>query len=315
MLKKTLLFSAAASAVLVLSGCSTTSSTQKATNEVLQQPHEERQYRSTISRANNIALAFGFGLFGEGSAPESRNFSGNGSVVVDSAAWAGNLHSAANSAFLPGTSSWGAAAGWGIGIGLASALLGGGDMKADSALVGYLPKEVAKDSYEARLKMLEKFSEVLQKSLKAQYPDAEFRIKRDDYDASLYIYELEMKSKKLNCKFSDEASWHDIYNPCSVRMSASSMFGNPGLSAPLFGKQFDAWRFFAQTIKVRFHGGNDLDQGIDWAKAMAATAPFMPENLYLYVATIEGPRPKRLENPPFFVEKDKVDFFVRPRIE
>lgn len=310
--KKALLLTAAATTALFLSGCSTPSSAprQEASN-LDNLPHAEREYRNDISRANNIASAFGFGLMRDGYAFADNGISNNGSVALDSAIWAGNLHSAASSAFLPGTSSWGAAAGIGIGIGLLSAALSSGSMYEKSALFGLLPKEAATDKYEARLLMLEKFSEAVQKSLKAQYPDAEFHVKRDDKDAYTYIYTIEMKSQKLNCKFSEEASWYDIYNPCRIQLFAQESFGQPGMSAPLLGKPFEAWRFFAQTIKVYFTGGNDLNQGLNWAKAMAATAPYMPENQFLYVTTLEGPRPNREKNAPFIVEKDKVDFFVR----
>ena len=110
--KKALLLTAAATTALFLSGCSTPSSAprQEASN-LDNLPHAEREYRNDISRANNIASAFGFGLMRDGYAFADNGISNNGSVALDSAIWAGNLHSAASSAFLPGTSSWGAAAG------------------------------------------------------------------------------------------------------------------------------------------------------------------------------------------------------------
>lgn len=310
--RKVILVCAAAISGVLLSGCSTpSSSSRQEASGTFNRPHQEREYIAKISRANNIAWAFGFGVFGESNAPSGKSITKDGSLALDTAVWAGNLHSAANSAILPGTSSWGAAAGIGLGIGLLSAALGPSDMKSQSSLVGYLPKEAAKDKYEARLMMLEKFSKAVQKSLKAQYPDAEFHIKRDDDDSVTYVYSIELKSAKLNCKFSEEAGRYDIYNPCKIRMFAVESIGQPGMTAPMFGKQFDAWRFFAQTIKVDFLGGKDINQGLNWAKAMAAIAPYMPENQFLYVTTLEGPRPNREKNPPFIVEKDKVDFFVR----
>lgn len=319
MFKKTLLLTAA----LALSGCSSTpSSSRHAVSSPSEEagfstmPHDEWWYHSTASRANNISWAFALGFFKETRAPQGVKVESNGSLLYDSAVWTGNFHSAAGSSFLPGTSSWGTAAAWGIGLNfMASVLAGLDDYRSDTVLMGYLPKEKAADVYEARRLMVEEFSAALQKALKAQYPDAEFFIERDeDTDDTAYEYRLEIKSPKLNCKFGSESSWNDFSNPCAIEMRAVDFKVSPGKTSEMFGEKFEAWRFFAGGIKLHFSGGRDESQGLDWAKSIAAAAPFMPDYQYLYVTTMDGPNPKREKNPPFIVEKNRVNFFVYPRV-
>lgn len=47
---------------------------------------------------------------------------------------------------------------------------------------------------------------------------------------------------------------------------------------------------------------------------LLTAAPFMPDYQYLYVTTMDGPNPKREKNPPFIVEKNRVNSFVYPRV-
>ena len=43
-----------------------------------------------------------------------------------------------------------------------------------------------------------------------------------------------------------------------------------------------------------------------------AAAPDLPEYVYAYINTRKGPAPEEALNPPFFVEKDRVNFFIIP---
>ena len=38
-----------------------------------------------------------------------------------------------------------------------------------------------------------------------------------------------------------------------------------------------------------------------------------PEYVYAYINTRKGPAPEKALNPPFFVEKDRVNFFIIPQ--
>ena len=288
MLKKSILCALLGTSLL-LSGCVTTSG-----------KHEDYKYSQKFSRANNLAMAFKLGIVRETEAPKGSKVSENGSILLDSAVWTSNFHAAAGSSLLPGTGSWGAALGWGIGFGLLESSLKPLDPRTRTLLVGYVRAEDAADPKEAEVKLTSRFVEAIEKSVKAQIPDAETKI---EVDQGMFVRhtKLVVRSEKLKCITGDE---------CRLIVNSGKPSSETGMTAPALGEPFKAWRFLVPDVFLYLYWGKEST--LNWMDVLAASAPYMPDNQYLYVPSILLPQSKDQRSAPFFVEKDKVDFFVIP---
>ena len=103
-------------------------------------------------------------------------------------------------------------------------------------------------------------------------------------------------------------------------VSAASKYVNfglwtfaPQISTPRFtDPQIQVWYIQGKDVQLKFRDAV-LKPKFDWAKAMMAAAPDLPEYVYAYINTRKGPAPEKALNPPFFVEKDRVNFFIIPK--
>lgn len=87
----------------------------------------------------------------------------------------------------------------------------------------------------------------------------------------------------------------------------------PQISTPRFtDPQIQVWYIQGKDVQLKFRDAV-LKPKFDWAKAMMAAAPDLPEYVYAYINTRKGPAPEKALNPPFFVEKDRVNFFIIPK--
>ncbi len=87
----------------------------------------------------------------------------------------------------------------------------------------------------------------------------------------------------------------------------------PQISTPRFTyPQIQVWYIQGKDVQLKFRDAV-LKPKFDWAKAMMAAAPDLPEYVYAYINTRKGPAPEKALNPPFFVEKDRVNFFIIPQ--
>lgn len=87
----------------------------------------------------------------------------------------------------------------------------------------------------------------------------------------------------------------------------------PQISTPRFtDPQIQVWYIQGKDVQLKFRDAV-LKPKFDWAKAMMAAAPDLPEYVYAYINTRKGPAPEKALNPPFFVEKDRVNFFIIPQ--
>lgn len=291
-------------AVLLLGGCA---ANKQVSPEAALKHTPEFQYQSHLSRATNLATEFSVRAAPDQKLPEGVEYSGDGSLLLEGAAIASLRHTFVGNGFLSGTADFNLFAGFWL---LESLLLPSNDPTPDS-LVGYVRAEEAQDSEAAVNAFVAKAVPAIAESLKKQEQFKDFQIS--------YHFEkkwtgkndagIEVVNEALGCK-----PWKDTtlgIGQCGIEIHNFGIWSlKPQISTPRFtDPQIHVWYIQGKDVRLNFY---DSAKKIDWAKAMMATAPDLPEYVYAYITTRKGPPPERAKNPPFFVEKDRVNFFIKP---
>lgn len=271
----------------------------------------ERIYRDDLSRARNIASLFGYYKVQDAEAP--KGYDGNGSFLWDSTVWAASLDGAANiNGFLPGIAGWGAV-GVGLGLGLLQSVLTPPEMHECSSVFGYYPAKQAKSSEEARTKFVEEATNALVKATRRQLPNASVKVvahqsvPKSFMIDPFYYTAIHIVDKKIGCLNDTEAKVRD--DTCLIIVKATNVTGPNQLPKMLSDSSI------GYKITPAEHGDSLITwastaQKIDITKLYASTAPYMPKNTFFYVASQKSMKGEK--TPPFIVEKDRVNFFIKP---
>lgn len=297
----------AAAAAAALSGCVSTGPVDP---ERAAKHTPEYQYQPKLSRANNLATEFGVKHIMDRPAPKDVKLTSDGSMLLDGAVW-GALHgNVAGSGILSGTADWNI----GFGLWLAQSLLLPSTDPTPDCLVGYVRAEEAQDRKAAVNAFVAKAIPAIAESLKKQ---DQFK----DYQISYHIDEkgtgnndagIEVVNEELGCK-----RWKDTLlgvGQCGIEIVNFGLWTfAPQISTPRFtDPQIQVWYIQGKDVQLKFRDAV-LKPKFDWAKTMIAAAPDLPEYVYAYINTRKGPAPEKALNPPFFVEKDRVNFFIIPK--
>ena len=290
-------------AALLLGGCATN---KQVSPEAALKHTPEFQYQSHLSRATNLATEFSVRAAPDQKLPEGVEYSGDGSLLLEGAAIASLRHTFVGNGFLSGTADFNLFAGFWL---LESLLLPSNDPTPDS-LVGYVRAEEAQDSEAAVNAFVAKVVPVIAESLKKQEQFKNYQISYhiDDQWTGNDDASIEVVNEELGCK-----PWKDTtltVGKCGIRIYNFGIRARkPEISTPRFtDPQIQVWYIEGDDLKLQFFAGRKFD----WAKAMMATAPDLPEYVYAYITTRRGPPPEFTKNPPFIVEKDRVNFFIKP---
>lgn len=308
-MKNTLLLPALAAA-LVLSGCAATTSAP-VTPEEANKLTPEFQYHKNLSRANNIAIEFSIKQIPDTPAPKEKRMLSDGSVLVDAGIMGALHHNMSGNGFMSSTASWNL----GVGMMIAGWLFTPSVEPTDDSLVGYIRAEEAEDVVEAGNLLVKRSAQAFADAFRKldQFKDYRIDVHYDESWSGHVNAHIEVVNEELGCK-----PWKDvlmnIYG-CGLEISNIAQWAfKPQISTPRFTTpQIQVYYIQGNEIKLEFHNGGTRTK-FDWAKAMMATAPTMPEYAYAYINTHEGPAPEKFRNPPFIVEKDKVNFFIIPKI-
>lgn len=300
MLKKLALAACAVAMVIGTTGCAVQSSRALT--------HSSEPYNNEWSRAKNLTEVFGYIHEEDRDAPEGSVVSDDGSIVMDTAAWAGLLHNASTMGGpLPGVSGWGSV-GVGLGLSILQSAFTPGRRDAKIGFFGYVPAEKAPDFTEARAVFLDQLFESTKATVKELYPEAAMSWNYSDRKGLQYWYQIWIQDEKLGCKAGKNAK--DKSDWCMVGMIARRKHEVDGWllpSNPMAGPVLDkAWVLQNYSGEMSFVGGEK--QNMDWAKFMVALSKHLQPYTYIYVKAMKGPSGV---NPPFVVEKDRVNFFIK----
>lgn len=298
-------FCALALTALLAAGCSSTPSWQKDDSTIA--------YDAGKSRAKNLADHFGLEDLRDAKVADGTKIPSDGSLVWDTAAWAGNFYSAAGSGILPGTGNLGAALGWGLGISLISGLFGPTPKAQTNLAFGYVPLQLADTPVAARNLFVKQWIEALAAAVKDVYPQAaavpdyaEFKDKwwlPDSYAGAVSIIDEKMGCLSYRAPDGDVRDWDDRCEASILAFTpAEWVTGTPSVLGP----RVDAWRITGP--RIRTVGGQD--QKIDWVRLFAATAKHLPPYMMVYLTAWKNP--DGVKTPPMVVEKDRINFFIRP---
>lgn len=180
--------------------------------------------------------------------------------------------------------------------------------------MGYVRAEEAQDRKAAVNAFVARAIPAIAESLKKQ---DQFK----NYQISSHIDEqwtgnneagIEVVNEELGCK-----PWKDTLlgmGQCGIEIVNFGLWTfAPQISTPRFtDPQIQVWYIQGKDVQLKFRDAV-LKPKFDWAKAMMAAAPDLPEYVYAYINTRKGPAPEKALNPPFFVEKDRVNFFIIPQ--
>lgn len=312
MIKKLTSLACALIGVATLSGCAYTNPERAAFIET----HE---FRPEMSRASNLLETFMY--YNVKDNPIDQEVQGDikltedGSVTLQGLGWAAGLHNAATMGGpLPGISSGWGAIGVGMGLSIVQNLFSRGNPLARPALLGYLPLEEAPDYTEARAVFTEKVAKAVIATFNELYPDAKTNVLKSKDRVSLFFDNyVEIEDEKLGCQFwNEEVEEAKTYCAVRVRMfkrhiSDSYLIkANPAISDE--GNQ--VWAFTGDAGQILFYGGEK--QKINWAVFAMALSKHLPKYAYAYINAMETPDGK---SPMLVVEKDRVNFFVKPKAQ
>lgn len=276
----------------------------------------QRVYNEKLSRAKNLADPFGYKDLRDVKAPDGMNITSDGSLLLDTAGWAANFHAAAGSGFLPGTSNWGSALGWGLGISLLSSAFAPTSITEKDAAFGYVPLSKASTLIEARNLFAKQWTEAMASTLRELYPNAEIETDYADYKKTMlvgafYVGAVSIKDESIGCfghKGEDAKRPREdhctasiaVFTQKEVLTTPPSYFG---------GNSEQSYRVASSSIYTTSGQKN----AVDWTKIMAASVKYLPEHTVVYVAphkTVDGKK-----TPPVVLEKDRINFFVKPAVQ
>lgn len=276
----------------------------------------QRVYNEKLSRAKNLADPFGYKDLRDVKAPDGMNITSDGSLLLDTAGWAANFHAAAGSGFLPGTSNWGSALGWGLGISLLSSAFAPTPITEKDAAFGYVPLSKASTLIEARNLFAKQWTEAMASTLRELYPNAEIETDYADYKKTMlvgafYVGAVSIKDESIGCfgcKGEDAKRPREdhctasiaVFTQKEVLTTPPSYFG---------GNSEQSYRVASSSIYTTSGQKN----AVDWTKIMAASVKYLPEHTVVYVAphkTVDGKK-----TPPVVLEKDRINFFVKPAVQ
>lgn len=292
----------AVAAVATLAGCASVHRTYD---------DSDLAYDPTLSRAKNLAFSPVFRDLKDVEAPEGVKLDDDGSYLLNTAAWTGNMLSASGS-FLPGTSNFGSALGIGLGISMIGEIFRQPPTASLNATYGYVPLDQATSSEEARKLYMERLVQVLEDSAKKMFPTAKvekgfYFVKKTWLTDDVLTGGIEIVDEKMGCRpYGDETAREDT---CSIWFT-HKLPGVPTTGThPAFGPSIQAWRTSIGTFDI--YGGKK--QGIDWAKLLVSCTDSLPPYTVIYVTSQEAPDGTR--NPPMILEKGRINFFVKPKAE
>lgn len=312
MIKKLTCLACALIGVTTLSGCAYT-------NPEGQMKLETQDFQPELSRASNLLQYFRY--YNVNANPLDQEVEGDpkiakdGSVVLEGLGWAAGLHNVGTmSGPLPGISNGWGAIGIGLGLSITKSLFTRANPLTHTALLGYLPLEEAADFTEARAVFNDKIAQAAIETFKELYPDAKINVNKSEDRVSLvYDNYVEIEDEKLGCKFwNEEVDKTGDY--CAVRVRAfkrhmSEHFvitANPVIS----NEGNKVWVFTSDMGWIGFAGGKK--QGINWTNFMFALSKHLPKYAYIFMPTLDNPNGK---NPMFVIEKDRVNFFIKPKVD
>ncbi|MDO4936685.1 MAG: hypothetical protein Q4E62_02100 [Sutterellaceae bacterium] len=310
MIKKLTGLAFAVVAATVLTGCAYTNPERA----LFLETHE---FRPELSRASNILESFMY--YNVKDNPIDQEVQGDlkiaedGSVTLEGLGMAASLYDAARiGGPLPGTSSGWGAFGVGMGLSIAKSLFSRGNPLAHSTLLGYLPVEEAPDYTEARAVFTEKVAKGVIATFNELYPNAKTNVLTSNDRVSLYFDNyVEIDDEKLGCEFwNEEVEKKKTYCAVRIRMfkrhiSDSYLIkANPAISKE--GNQ--VWAFTGDAGQILFYGGEK--QNINWTTFAMALAKHLPEYAYAFIPVLENSDGK---SPMFVIEKDRVNFFIKPK--
>ncbi|WP_443743201.1 hypothetical protein [Sutterella sp.] len=310
MQKQFILLPLAAAAVLTLSGCVSVNSTPE-NPQAAAKLTPEFQYHKDLSRANNIAIEFGIKRIIDTPAPKDKLVLSDGSVALDAGLLWSIRHKMSANGFMSSTANWNLA----VGVSVAQWLFTPSVEATADSLVGYVRAEEAKDATEAANLFVKRSAEALAEAFRKQeqFKDYQITINYDESWTGRNDAHIEVVNEELGCK-----PWKDVLMNmygCGVQISNTGLKAfRPQISTPRFtNPQIEVFYVQAGEATLHFWNGGAKPK-FDWARAMMETAPSLPEYIYAYLYTHEGPAPAKYKNPPFIVEKDKVNFFVIPQL-
>ena len=291
-----------AAASLLLAGCA-----HKPFNEA------EYSYNPNHSRAWNLCTMMNNGYYWDVSdvkAPKEYSGGADGSIALSSFGWAGGFHSAAGSGFLPGTTNWGLGLGIGLGLSLLQSALTPPDPEERNWLVTYLPADKAGTAVEAQKAFLKSWTDAFAKSARAAYPDSDLKIEEVHGQNGKIIKVLYFVDHNIGCygwKELKDMKEYGLAKRCQIEFAAYPALGYGTVeSVPMLNLQKPSWRM--RSAYFSFIGGDD--QNIDFLKIITNANKDFPDYSYVYLTTRRNPDGNK--NPPMVLEKDKVNFFIRP---
>ncbi len=274
----------------------------------------QRVYNEKISRAKNLADPFGYKDLRDVKAPDGMNVSSDGSLLLDTAGWAANFHAAAGSGFLPGTSNWGSALGWGLGISLLSSAFAPTPITEKDAAFGYVPVSKAATVLEARNLFAKQWTEAMEATLRELYPNAKIETEYAEYKKTwlvdeFYIGAVSITNESIGCfgyKGADAKRPREDHCTASIAVfTQKEVLTTP---PPYFeGTAEQSYRLARSNIYTLSGQKN----AVDWTKVMAASVKHLPEQTVVYVAPHKTKDGKK--TAPMVLEKDRINFFVKPQ--
>lgn len=161
-------------------------------------------YNEKLSRAKNLADPFGYTVLRDAQVPEGANISPDGSLLLDTAGWAANLHLAARTGFLPGTNDWGSALAWGLGFSLLSSAFAPTPLTEKHAAFGYVPASKASSVVEARNLFAKQWADAMAATLRDLYPKAKIETDFADYKKTMlmdafYVGAVSIVDESMGC--------------------------------------------------------------------------------------------------------------------
>lgn len=274
----------------------------------------QRVYNEKISRAKNLADPFGYKDLRDVKAPEGMNVSSDGALLLDTAGWAANFHAAAGSGFLPGTSNWGSAIGWGLGISLLSSAFAPTPITEKDAAFGYVPVSKASTALEARNLFAKQWTEAMEATLRDMYPKAKIETDYADYKKTMlvgafYVGAVSITDESIGCfGYKGDDAKRPREDHCTASIAVFTQKEVLTTPPSYFEGTSEQSHRLARSDIYTFSGQKNA---IDWTKIMAASVKYLPEHTVVYVAPHKTGDGKK--SPPMVLEKDRINLFVKPQ--
>lgn len=304
-MRKTLLLSVVALASTFVAGCASVSSVDDGA----------RVYNDKMSRAKNLVAPWGITSVRDVKAPEDAPLADDGSLLFDAAGWASSFHAAAGSGFLPGTGNWGSALGLGLGVSLLSSALGPATVIERTFAMGYVPQTSAPTFGEARLVFGKAWSQAMESTLKDLFPKATIKVENADYKDVMLIDGLHVEAVTVV----DESMGcfdYDVKRPredhCTISLNMRKAKEVVTVPPAYFGERS------VKELSYRIPGA-EIDtlsgqkNAVNWTNVLSASVKYLPENMIIFAGIRKNEDGKK--TPPMVLEKDRINFFVRPAVK